>query len=137
MIVGNNLKWREHVDRMVGNANMTPGVLKKTFESMEPGLWKDLYVSRVSPHLEAVVHAWNLQLKGDIDKIERIQRRVIRIPTGFEKLEYKDRLKRISLTRLQDKSCRGDLIETYQVLSKMESIDRVKPLNLRKKRGYI
>ena len=102
VIVGSDLKWREHVDRMVGKANRTLGMLKRTFESREPGLWKDLYVSLVRPLLEYAVQAWNPHLQGDIDKIERVQRRVTRIPTGFEKLEYEDRLKRLSSTTLQD-----------------------------------
>ena len=83
-------------------------------------------------HLEYAVQAWNPHLQRDIDKIERVQRRATRIPTGFDKLEYEDRLKRLSLTTLQDRRMRGDLIETYKVLSNRESIDWVKPLNLRK-----
>jgi hypothetical protein len=118
VIVGNDLKWREHVDRMVGKANRTLGMLKRTFESREPGLWKDLYVSLVRPHLEYAVQAWNLNLQRDIDKIERVQRRAIGIPTVFEKLEHEDRLKTLSLTTLQDLIIKGDLIETYKVLSK-------------------
>ena len=66
---------------------------------------------------------WYPHLKGDIDKIERLQRRATRISTGFEKLEYEDRLQRLSLTTLQDRRMRGDLIETYEVLSNRESID--------------
>ena len=58
VIVGSDLKWREHVDRMAGKANRTLGMLKRTFESREPGLWKDLYVSLVRPHLEYAVQAW-------------------------------------------------------------------------------
>ena len=57
--------------------------------------------------------------------------------TGFEKLEYEERLRRLILTTLQDKRMRGDLIETYKVLSNRASIDWVKLLNLKKKRGYI
>jgi hypothetical protein len=64
------------------------------------------------------VQAWNPHLQGDIDKIERIQRRASRIPTGCERIEYEDRLKRLSLTTLQDIKIKGDLIETYKVLSK-------------------
>ena len=71
-------------------------------------------------------------MKGDIDKIERVQRRATRIPTGLEKLEYEDILKRQSLTTLQDRRMRGDLIETYKVMSCKESIDWVKQINLRK-----
>ena len=37
--VSNDLKWRELVDRMVGKANRTLGMLKRTFESGEPKLW--------------------------------------------------------------------------------------------------
>ena len=72
MYVGSDLKWREHVDSMVGKANRTQGMLKRTFESREPGLWKDPYVSLLRPHLEYAVQAWNPHLQGDIEKIERI-----------------------------------------------------------------
>ena len=36
------------------------------------------------------------------------------------------------MTTLQNRRMRGDLIETYKVLSDRDSIDWVKPLNLRK-----
>ena len=54
-------------------------MLKRTFESREPGLWKDLYVSLVRPHLEYAVQAWNPYLQGDIDKFERVQRRATKL----------------------------------------------------------
>ena len=54
---------------MVGKANMILGMLKRTFESRDHGLWKDLYVSLVRPHLEYSVQAWNPYLQGNIDKI--------------------------------------------------------------------
>ena len=57
--------------------------------------------------------AWNPPLQGDIDKIERVQRRSTSIPFAFEKLEYDDGLKRLSMTRLQGSRMRGDLIEMY------------------------
>ena len=47
--VDNNLKWSEHVHRMVGKANRILGMLKRTFESRDHKIWKDLYESQVSP----------------------------------------------------------------------------------------
>ena len=85
-------------------------MLKRTFESRDPGLWKDLYVSLVRPHLEYAVQAWNPYLQGDIDKIERVHRRTIRIPTGFEKFVFEDRLKKLSMTTFKERRIRGDLI---------------------------
>ena len=66
------------MNRMIGEANRLLGMLKMTFESRDPKLWKELYVSLVRPHLEYAVQAWNPHLQGEIDKIERVQRRAIR-----------------------------------------------------------
>ena len=32
--------------------------------------------------------------QGDIERIEKVQRRATRIPFGFDKIEYEERLKR-------------------------------------------
>ena len=64
VIVGNDLKWRELVDRIVGKANMKLCMLKRTFESMDTKIWKDLYVPLVRPHLEYAMQAWNPHLQG-------------------------------------------------------------------------
>jgi hypothetical protein len=130
--VSDDLKWSGHVNRRVAKANRILGMLKRTFESRDPELWKDLYVSLVRPHLEYAVQAWNPHLQGDIERIERVQRRATRIPFGFDKLEYEERLKRLRLTTLKDRRLRGDLIEMYKVMCGRESINWVKPLNLRK-----
>ena len=88
VVISNDLKWGEHVDRMVGKAKRILGMLKRTFESRDPELWKELYVSLVRPHLEHDVQAWNPHLQGDINKIERVQKTATRISTGFSRLEY-------------------------------------------------
>ena len=38
---------------------------------MDLGLWKDICVSLVRPHLEYAMQAWNPHLQGDIERIER------------------------------------------------------------------
>ena len=73
----------------------------------------------------------------DINKSERVQRRATRIPTGLEKLEYEERLKRLSQTTLKDRRLRGDLFEMYKVMSNRENINWGKSPNLRKKYAYI
>ena len=42
LIVANDLKRSGRVDWMLGKANRMLGMLKRTFESREPGLQKDL-----------------------------------------------------------------------------------------------
>ena len=54
---------------------------------------ENLYVSLVRSTLEYAVQAWNPYLQGDINKMERVDRRTSRILTGLEKFEYEERLK--------------------------------------------
>ena len=49
------------------------------------------------------MQAWNPKLLGDIDKIESVERRAARIPTGFGRLESKNRLNILSMPTLQDR----------------------------------
>ena len=51
------------MDRIVGKANWILGMLKRTFDSRDPELWKDLYVSLLRTHLEYAVQAWNPHLQ--------------------------------------------------------------------------
>ena len=55
-------------------------MLLKTFTSRDMNLWKLLYVSLVRPHLEFASTVWNPYLAGDIETLEKVQRRAKRIP---------------------------------------------------------
>ena len=44
---------------MVRKANRILDMLKRTFETRIPNMWKDLYVSLVRPHFGYAVQAWN------------------------------------------------------------------------------
>ena len=43
--------------------------------------------------------------------------------SGFKNLEYEERLRRLGLTTLEKRRARGDLIETYKLLTGKEGID--------------
>ena len=100
---------------MVEKVNRILGMLKRTFMSRDLGICKYFYVPLVRPHLDYAVLVWNPHLEGDIDRIEKVQRRATKMPFGFAKLEYEERFKRFNLTTLEDSQVRGDLIEMYKV----------------------
>ena len=72
-------------------------------------------------------------LIGDIDKLELVQRRTLKIPEGFEDLSYSERPGRLNLTSLKDRQLRGDLIEMFKVKRGLEKkIEWTKALRLTK-----
>jgi len=60
------------------------------------------------PH---AIQSWSPYLRGDIDKLEKVQRRATRLIAGYKKSSYGERLRRLGLTTLEQRRLRGDLIE--------------------------
>ena len=55
-------------------------------------------------------------------KLEKVQRRATRLIAGYKKLSYGERLRRLGLTTLEQRRLRGDLIETYKIVTGKEKI---------------
>jgi len=81
-----------------------------------------LYISLVKPHLEHCCRIWNPYFVKDIDLNEGVQRRATKLVKGRENLHYKDRLKHLGLIHLDRRRNRGDLIETFKIISGMYDI---------------
>ena len=63
---------------MATKANAGLALLRKTFVSKDPLLWKKLYTTYVRPHLEYAIPAWSLYAKADIHTLEKVHRRATR-----------------------------------------------------------
>ena len=77
-------------------------------------------------HLEYCIQAWSPYLRGEIEELEKFQRRATKIVPAFEDLPYGERLEKLGLTTLEERRARGDLIETFKIINGHENIDRRK-----------
>lgn len=120
--ITSDLRWKTHIDRIAAIANKVLGTLFKTFTSRNEDLWRMLYISLVRPLLEFASPVWNPYLDGDIETLERVQRRATKIPLKMKNLPYEERLRRWNLTSLKDRRTRGDIIQMYKTLNCLERI---------------
>ena len=73
---------------------------------------------------EFAIQAWSLYLKRDIECLEKVQHRATKVVKRLKNPSYEDRLCKLGLTTLAERRLRGDLIETYKIITGKEKIKK-------------
>ena len=124
VIICRNAKPHLQCSKASKKANQVLGQLCRNVISKDKITFSKLYKTYVRPHLEYAIQVWNPWNVGDIEMLEKVQRRATRQIPGFGKMEYEDRLKSLGLTTLQDRRKRGDLIEAHKMLNGYTSVQK-------------
>jgi len=93
------------------------------FKEIDKDDFKIIYNTYVRPHLEYCEQAWSPYLQKDKTCLLKVQRRATKMVKGLKKLPYETRLKRLGIYTLERRRLRGDLIETFKILTGKERID--------------
>ena len=78
-----------------------------------------LYKGIIRPIIEYAAPAYNPIYQKDIQKIESIQRRATKLVLGMESKTYEERLKTLELPTRIYRRARGDMIQVYKYLHKL------------------
>lgn len=122
VIVTTNLRPSRQVCKAAASANSMLGLLRKTMTCLDPEMFLALYKALIRPRLEYCIQAWSPYTRGDIKKLEQVQRRATKLVPELAGYPYEERLSQLGLTTLEERRWRGDMIETYKIL---KGFDRV------------
>ena len=71
----------------------------------------------VRSHLDYCCPVWSPYSKGDIEALEKVQKRATKMIPALKNLPYKDHLKACNMSTLHYRRVRRVMIETYKILS--------------------
>ena len=117
IIIDDRLNFEKHINTKVNKANQIMGLIRRTFSFLNESIFLHLYKSIVRPHLEYAVHCWHPMRKKDISSIENVQRRATRMVPTLKGLTYPQRLQKLKIPTLVFRRMRGDMIETFKILT--------------------
>ena len=121
--ISNNLKPSQQCSEVIKKANKIIGLIGRSFEYKSKNTILTLYTSLVRPLLEYCVQAWCPYYQKDIDKLERVQRRVTKIIPSLRNKSYEERLEELNLFPLSQRRLRGDLIQTFKIIKGIDNMD--------------
>ena len=135
VLIDNKLDFGNHIRAITNKANRMLGMIKIGFTCMDKEIFMNLYPVLVRPLLEYCVQVWSPHKQKHIDTIEKVQRRATKMVPALRNKPYEERLAALGLTKLVERRYRGDMIETYKIISGKENINREKFFQMATKRG--
>ena len=123
VIFDQDLKFDEHINTCCSKANKILGIIKRSFVNLNEETLPLLFKSLVRAHLEYANCVWSPLLKRQSILIERVQRRATKLIPNLRNQTYEQRLKALSLPSLKYRRLRGDLIQLYKIINKIDHVD--------------
>jgi len=117
-----DLKSSKQCIKSAAKARSVLGLVRRHFRRLDIEDFLIIYKTYVRPHLEICIQAWSPHLQKDIQRLESVQRAATKLVPSLRNLSYENRLQALQLTSLYDRRIRGDLIETFKILSGFERI---------------
>eukprot|EP00057_Strongylocentrotus_purpuratus_P004120 XP_003728072.1 PREDICTED: RNA-directed DNA polymerase from mobile element jockey-like [Strongylocentrotus purpuratus] len=106
VIISNTLTPNEHVDELVKKARCKIAMFRRCFTALDERKITILYQSIIRPALEYASSAWSPLTKKNIEKLEKVQTKCLRLGN-----------KEIPIETLKERRARTDLINLYKYLN--------------------
>ena len=131
VIIDQKFSFESHISEKVKKANSMFAIIRRNFRHLDENTFLPLYKALVRSHLDYASSVWAPYKVKHLEQIEGVQRRATKQIPGLAELTYSERLKKLKLPTLAYRRIRGDMIETYKILTGKYDTKSEKFLKLR------
>jgi hypothetical protein len=121
VVIHKSLKPARQCERAAATATGVLMQLAKCFHYRDRNIFVKLYQQYVRPHLEFSTPVWSPWLLSDIQTLEKVQERVVKMISGLAGCDYEEKCNEIGLETLKE---RRDLLDMAQVYKLVHGIDK-------------
>ena len=115
VLVPTNLKFEEQCSAAISKANSVLGQIKRAFHTRDTGVILNAFKTYVLPHLDYCCQAWSPASKKWITKIEKVQKRALKMIPSLGGLSYIDKLKSLQMLSLENRRILFDLSTMFSM----------------------
>ena len=119
----NDLKPSVQCIEAARKANSALIQISKSFHFRDRHVFRKLYISYVRVHLEYAVSAWSPFREADIQRLEKVQEKFVKMISGLKGNSYEEKLKELRLPTLKTRRIRTDMIQVFKIVKGIDKID--------------
>ena len=133
--MSNNLKTSEQCYKAANTATAVLGQILRAFSYRDKTVLPKLFVQYVRPHLDFAVQAWRPWQRGDTDRLEKVQQKMVSAVTGLQSLSYEDKLTELNMVTLESRMEWLDMVQTFKIVKGVDDVDKDHWFTLRPEDG--
>ena len=88
IVLDDRLNWKEHIQYIKNKTNKAIGIFKKLRPYINISTMVSLYYSFIYPHLMYCVHVWGKTHASNLDCLNKLQKRIVRLIAGVPPSEH-------------------------------------------------